>query len=128
EDLQRALDEADRAVGVVAGAATAYLGRPALELLALATVGDALGQRAKRIGDRAEAIDARAALTGRLRGEVCDHPRALVQSAGALAERDQHARTQRASDRAQVLARQPQRQRPWRVHPGAEVAADEQRL
>jgi hypothetical protein len=53
EHVQRALNEANRAVWVMAGAAPAYLGRPALELLALATMSDAVGQRPERIRDRA---------------------------------------------------------------------------
>jgi hypothetical protein len=88
EHSQRALDEADRAVRVVAGAATAHLVTPSLQLHAFALVGDPVDDRPEGCRDGRQAVYAGAALPGGLARQVVDDPGALVQAAGALAERD----------------------------------------
>src|ERR1700722_15322424 len=89
EDVQRALDKTHRAIGMVAGASASDLGRPAENSITLAGMGDAVGEPLDGNRYRAQPVDTRAALSGRLRRQPVDHACALMQPTRALAERDQ---------------------------------------
>ena len=128
EHVERALDESAGAVWVVAGASAANLGGPAQHALALAGSSNPVSHRHHRVGDRPQAVSARPALASGLRGQVLHHAGALVQPARALTERDQDAGAERATDRMEVLAREAETECSRGIDPGAEVAADEQRL
>ena len=79
-------------------------------------------------GDRGQAEHARAALPGGLAGQVAHHPGGLAEPAGARGQRRDQARP-----RPGAQVREPGRgerttQRLGRVHPGAEVPAEQKRL
>ena len=73
EHAHRTLDEAHRAVWVVAGAAAADLAAPAQQSLPLAGVSAAVGERRERVGDCRQAEHAGTALARRGVCEIVDH-------------------------------------------------------
>src|SRR5438270_13586849 len=124
EHAQRAESQAADAVRVMAGPAALDLLHPALDSAGLGGVGVALGDRVVRPRDGIEAMDAGAALVGRLAGEPVEQPSRFVYPAGTLAEREQHPGAECATGGAQLGAGQAELQSLGSADPGAEVAAD----
>ena len=125
EHVQRAGDEPRRAVGVLASAAVRQLGWSIARGPASPADGRPAGELAEGVRNRAEAVHARAALAGRLRGEVVGDPCRLDHRAGAAAERDDHPGAEARAVLGEMLGRQPQPPRLRRGQPAAEVAADQ---
>ena len=129
EHGERAPDESRRAVRVRARAAAGDLRREPLQAAhGLVAPRAAGGDRRERIGDRPQPEDAGAALAGALARQVVGHPRASRRGRSAYAA-GRRSSARRGLRRA-AAARHPRagRRAPRAAHPGAEVAADEQRL
>src|SRR6185295_1744863 len=86
EDAQGTREQADRAVGVLAGAATDELAAPAFDPGQVVEFGMASGETFGRVGDRPEPEDARAALGGALAGHVAHDPGRGGHAAGVRRE------------------------------------------
>src|SRR5439155_20197282 len=111
EHAEGARDETRRAVRVTAGAAALDLRGPALEAGDVHRVAcTARGKPLQRTGDRCEAVDAGATLSGALVTEIPRHACRLVQAADALGKGIDRARAQRRPCRPKVGIGEPERE------------------
>ena len=89
EDVKRAADQPDRAVGMAAGAPAVDLAEPAPQQAEIGRA--AFGEPLKFAGDRVKAEEAWSALARGLVREVAHHPGGLGESAGVLGQRRDQA-------------------------------------
>ena len=92
ERCERARDEPCSSVRVSTGAAASDLFRPTRELRPIGTT--AVRELLEATRERGETMDARAALSGALSGEVTRHARGLGERTGGLGQRDDDARAE----------------------------------
>ena len=91
---QRAADQADRAVGVVAGAAALDQAGPAGDVRTRGALGAGGGQGPEGGGDAGQPVEAGAALAGRLEGQVAQDTGGLGEAAAVGGERGEDAGAQ----------------------------------